>query len=475
MPTADDTNAAASIEPADPRPDELVIQKTRLAVPGTSSGSAASSERINFWNASAQERLGEVVDLLKLTSRVDDDPQRSVLAYASRMRQWSTADRVVSISRRGLVTPRVRVTRSTTWTREIDPWRETDTLPVLDRGLFSELIHAGEPRIVDPLTVDPEDPAHEYLQGMRSMMALPTWDGGEALNMVVQLSSRPRAFSLERLPELLWISNLFGRLTKNLVLGRQVRDAYDALDREIKAVADIQMSLLPQENPVISTLDVATHYQSSTRAGGDYYDFFDLGGGRHGILIADVSGHGTPAAVMMAILHAIAHVTPMQALEPEDVLSFINRAMTKRYTMESGAFATMIYAIYDERARTLRFANAGHPRPLVRETDGRVRELGADIGGVPVGILDEVEYDSAQVALSPGQALVMYTDGITEAFGPGREMFGEARLRQAIQVGALAGDRSAGTILNKIIEDVGNFGGLTNRSDDRTLVVGMVK
>lgn len=475
MSSAEDTNSATPIDSEGIDIESLVVRQTRLAVPQPQSSPSEQPARVSLWDQSAQLRLGEVVDLLRVTSQNHDDPQQSVLAYAARMRQWSTADRFVSISRRGLVAPRVRITRSTTWTRAVDPWRETDVLPVFDRGVLSDLVHAGEPRILDLFTPDSDDPAFEYLEGMRSVMALPTWDGGEALNMVVQLSSRPHAFSPERLPEMLWISNLFGRLTKNQVLGRQVKEAYDALDREIKSVADIQMSLLPKVDPNFATMEIATHYQSSTRAGGDYYDFFDLGNGRHGILIADVSGHGTPAAVMMAILHAIAHVTPMQALEPEEVLSFINRAMSKRYTMESGAFATMIYAIYDEKSRVLRFANAGHPRPLLREVDGSVRELGADIGGVPLGILGEVEYEAANATLSPGQAIVLYTDGITEAFGPGRELFGEARLRESIRAGGMGPARTACAILNKVIEDVGNFGGLTNRSDDRTLVVGMVK
>jgi sigma-B regulation protein RsbU (phosphoserine phosphatase) len=453
--------------------EALFIKATRLAAPLPVTFEPLA--KVNFWDQSASERLAEVVDLLKFTSANHQDPQQSVLAYAARMRKWSSADRIIAISRRGLEAPRVRVTRSSTWSKDVDPWREVDQLPVFDGGLLSELIHAGEPTIINAVDIKPYDPAHEYLHGMKSVMALPTWDGGEALNMVVQMSSRTDAFKVDRLPEMLWISNLFGRLTKNLVLGRQVKEAYDALDRELKSVADIQMSLLPQENPTLSTMEVATHYQSSTRAGGDYYDFFDLGDGKWGVLIADVSGHGTPAAVLMAILHAIAHVTPMQALEPHEALEFINRAMTKRYTLDSGAFVTMIYAIYDEKARTLRFANAGHPRPLVHETDGRVRELGGDIGGVPLGILGEVEYETTQVQLTPGQAVVLYTDGFTEAFGPARELFGEARFKEAIRAGALMGDRSASSILSKILEDVGGFSGLTNRSDDRTLIVGMVK
>src|SRR5207253_1299364 len=102
-----------------------------------------------------------------------------------------------------------------------------------------------------------------------------------------------------------WLSNLFGRATHNLVLAEELRQAYEAVDRELVAVADIQRSLLPAKLPKIPTMDLAAHYQTSRRAGGDYYDFFPLAEGKWGIIVADVSGHGTPAAVLMAITHCI--------------------------------------------------------------------------------------------------------------------------------------------------------------------------
>src|SRR5690606_22631128 len=118
--------------------------------------------------------------------------------------------------------------------------------------------------------------------------------------------------------------NLFGRATHNLVLAERLEETYTAVDRELQAVANIQRSLLPSELPKISTMRLAAHYQTSRRAGGDYYDFFPLADNRWGILIADVSGHGTPAAVMMAITHVIAHTQPGQATPPSRMLNFLN-------------------------------------------------------------------------------------------------------------------------------------------------------
>ncbi len=109
------------------------------------------------------------------------------------------------------------------------------------------------------------------------------------------------------------MSNLFGRATYQLVLMQRLQEAYEAADYEMKVVADIQRSLLPKKPPKIPTLSVAAYYHTSNRAGGDYYDFFPLPDGQWGILIADVSGHGTPAAVLMAVMHSLATHLPRPA------------------------------------------------------------------------------------------------------------------------------------------------------------------
>ena len=114
-------------------------------------------------------------------------------------------------------------------------------------------------------------------------------------------------------------TNLWGRSVLNSVLRLELKDAYDALDHEFKTVGDIQRSLLPRVLPTIPGLDLAAYYETSQRAGGDYYDFFPLPADRWGIFIADVSGHGIPAAVRMAITHAIAHTRPDPAVGPGEI------------------------------------------------------------------------------------------------------------------------------------------------------------
>ena len=199
------------------------------------------------------------------------------------------------------------------------------------------------------------------------------------------------------------------------MLKNQLSGALAELDRELQVVGEIQRSLLPAELPRIEGFEVAAHYVTSARAGGDYYDFFPLSDG-WGIFIADVAGHGTPAAVLMAITHAIAHAQPGTHTPPGLLLGYLNRQLTRSYT-RGGTFVTAFYAVLDPVKRTIRYAAAGHNPPrLVR--GGRVMSLDRT-GSLPLGIMEQ-EYGEAEVALERGDLLVMYTDGITEAMARGK-------------------------------------------------------
>src|SRR5580658_7121186 len=209
-----------------------------------------------------QQRLAQIVEMMQEMSR-QTDPQEMVRSYGERVRLLLPSDRRISLSRRGLMAPKFRITRSTTWSENINPWKEKDRLPLLEGGLIAKLIYGNEPQIIDYLDVPNDDPAAEYLAGHRSLMAIPMFDQGVALNMVIMLRKEPAAFPKEELPELVWLSNLFGRATSNLVLSDDLQRANQALDREMKAVGEIQRSLLPASLPTIPTLDLATHYQPS--------------------------------------------------------------------------------------------------------------------------------------------------------------------------------------------------------------------
>ncbi len=430
----------------------------------------ATQELIGVRTVDWRHRLHVIIEMMREMS-LQTNPQSMVRAYSQRIRQLMPANRYVALSRRGLEFPKYRITRSSLWKEEeINPWTQKDRLPLLEGGLLGELIYGDEPRIIDDLAVSPDDPAAEYLEGQLSLMAIPHYDRGVALNMVVLMRPEPGAFDREDFPEQVWISNLFGRATHNLVLAEELKHAYNIVDRELKVVADIQRSLLPKKMPVIRSLDLAAHYQTSQWAGGDYYDFFSLPDGRCGILIADVSGHGTPAAVMMAITHSIAHSYPGPLDPPAMVLRHVNEHLSARYTADNETFVTAFYGIFDPSRRELTYASAGHNPPrLKRCEDSSVLSLDG-VANLPLGLFPDQRYVQSNQALRPGDQIVFYTDGITEATNASGKMFGLARLDEALANCHLTADG----LIRAVLDALAEFTGGEPADDDRTLLVAKI-
>jgi len=257
----------------------------------------------------------------------------------------------------------------------------------------------------------------------------------------------------------------------------QIKQLVRELDIELKAVAEIQRSLLPMKLPSIPTLQLAASYQTSRRAGGDYYDFFRLPKGesvapeqeKWGILIADVSGHGTPAAVLMAVTHAIAHGIERPLDAPSKLLEFVNDRLCAGYTVENSVFVTAFFGIYDPASRTLEYSSAGHNPPrLLRGETGTFTPLD-EAQALPLGIMAREEYLDASIRLQEGDTLVLYTDGWTEARPPGStELFGEERLDEIFLTRR---DLDPTAVMEQALADLDRYTGHQPPLDDRTLLV----
>lgn len=412
-----------------------------------------------------QTRLREITQLMRELSR-QTDPQEMVRLYRQRMGNTLNVDSYMAISRRGLSGRAYKVTRSSRWDPSFDPWKNAEGLPVHDRGLLLDLIMAGEPAYLPDVVLDPSDPAYEHLGEVGLIVAVPTYDNGEALNMFVMGARARDALDPRELPDAVLRTNLFGRATNMLVLKRERDLAYEQMDAELRVVADIQRSLLPKTLPEIPGLDLAAHYQTSARAGGDYYDIFPLANGKWGFLIADVCGHGTPAAVLMAILHALAHTYPGQTTQPADLLAYVNEKLTEHYTSD-GNFVTAFYAVYDPAERELTYASAGHNPPRVKRcSDGSMFVLdGAQ--SLPLGIMPGVAFEQATARLVRGDQVILYTDGITEAFDPEGELFGTERLDAVLADCGI----DAHALIASVLESVAAFTKDRPADDDRTLLV----
>jgi sigma-B regulation protein RsbU (phosphoserine phosphatase) len=413
----------------------------------------------------------EIIDrTMKAISSVTD-PEELVEIYWDGIGELIAVENYMALSRRNVEPPYYLITRSSRFTEHLNPWTQRDRLPKLSGGILGEIAYAGMPMIVEdlPSRLSHDDPARSYLEGFQSLIALPQYDGGEALNVNISLWPPASEIDYSMLPMMHWQAGLFGRGTQNLVLRNQLSKALAALDRELQVVGAIQRSLLPDELPDIRGIDIAAHYETSARAGGDYYDFFPLTGGKWGMFIADVSGHGTPAAVLMAVTHAIAHAQPGMHTPPGALLDYLNRQLARAYTRD-GTFITAFYAVLDPAARSLSYSLAGHNPPRLVRGD-RVIPLAED-GALPLGIDTGQTYGQAQIQLHPRDLLLLYTDGITEAMAPlrgadRRNLFGVERLDEVL---LSCGGASAQACIARVRAAVASFCESAPQADDQTLI-----
>ncbi|HEY0007689.1 MAG TPA: PP2C family protein-serine/threonine phosphatase [Tepidisphaeraceae bacterium] len=417
-----------------------------------------------------QEEL-EIVDRTMRAISGVTDPETMVSTYWENIHELLPITGYVAVSRRTTQLPEYLVTRSSRFTERHDPWKFRERLPRLSGGLLGEILQDGKPMVIDnlPERLHADDPGYFYLEGFKTLVAFPQYDNGEALNVTMFLFHEGEEIDPARIPMIHWQSGLFGRGTQNLVLRNQLGDALSALDRELKVVGDIQRSLLPATLPDIPGLTMAAAYETSAQAGGDYYDFFELDGGLWGMFIADVAGHGTPAAVLMAVVHAIAHAKPDSHTPPAQLLEFLNRQLTRSYT-QGGTFVTAFYAVYDPAARTLTYSMAGHNPPRLVRGDS-VLSLDEN-GRLPLGIVGDQTYEQATIVLQPADMLLLYTDGITEAMSPldrnsARELYGVERLDQLLLDCA---PHHAQSCIEAIQKDVAAFSRDQPPTDDRTLI-----
>ena len=409
-------------------------------------------------------RLAVSVDLMRELSR-HSDPQEMYQVFSRRMDDLFPVTRRLSLSRRGLRNPAYRVTRFNLWKEPVNPWKETHRLPVHSGGLLAELLYADEPRLIPDLVLDPDDPAAEYLAGQRSVLAIPHFEQGAGLNALILCREDPDAFPRDRIPDLVMLSNLFARATQTLVLSQAVREAYDAVDFEMRTVADIQKALLPTHTPRVAGLDVAAHYQTAKRAGGDYYDFFPLPGGRLGVLVADASGHGAPATVLMAMTHSITHTLP-DPVRPGDLLTHLNAHLARRYTRPTGSFVTAFYAVFDPAANTLTYASAGHSPPRLLRPDGSRCALNR-AQRLPLGIKADEVYPDQSASLRTGDRVVFFTDGVIEATNTESDMFGPVRIEDAVAMSPPGAEAA----VKAVLDSWKRFTTGAPSVDDRTLVV----
>ncbi len=234
-------------------------------------------------------------------------------------------------------------------------------------------------------------------------------------------------------------------------------------EREIAEAKAIQEKLLPREIPQMPGYGIASAWQSARLVGGDYFDILPLDTKTLGLCIADVAGKGMPAALLMSNLQAAVRGLSSLSVAPNLLCNRLNSIVYRN--TESDRFITFFYAHLEALTRRLLYVNAGHNAPFVVRSDGsheRLRE-----GGTVLGVYASREYEMGSTQLFPGDRVILFTDGVTEACNPAGEEFGEARLLRLLQD---CRTLSAGALQAKILREVAEFGG-GRWQDDATLLV----
>ena len=239
----------------------------------------------------------------------------------------------------------------------------------------------------------------------------------------------------------------------------------ERLEKEMRLAREIQEGLLPSSTPALPGLDVATLAMPSREVGGDYFDLVELHDNRLLVIIADVTGKGVPAALLMSNIQACTHTMVPMDLTLEEATGHMNRVIHQNTGYDK--FITAFSGIYYAETRQFDYVNAGHEPPLVIRKNGDIETLEA--GGLLLGVMVGLPYERGSIQLEPGDAVVMFTDGVTEAMGPEQEEYTDERLQACVKAHH---HESASTIVARIQEDVEAFTGPVDvLSDDRTMIV----
>lgn len=248
---------------------------------------------------------------------------------------------------------------------------------------------------------------------------------------------------------------------------RELRQAMRRINQELQATSQIQRSLLPQELPTVEGYHFAVHYQPSTECSGDFYDLIPRPDGRLSVVIGDVSGHGTPAMVAMAMMHLLLQVEAPAAEDPARLLHLINNRMFQ--SLPTGQYCTMFFGILDPKTGELAYSSAGHNAPLHVCPGERTARFLPDCEGFPIKLVaPDLSYETHHHQLAPGQSLVLYTDGLPEAFNRGDEAYGYDRLRDVVET---LGHNDPELIMDAMLMDMHLFAGDRPLDDDLSLLI----
>jgi sigma-B regulation protein RsbU (phosphoserine phosphatase) len=338
---------------------------------------------------------------------------------------------------------------------------EGDSMLVSGCGIVGYTMRTGCSVVCADIRCDPR-----YVEGRKktlSEIAVPIIINQVIIGALNLESDRLGAFTDDDLEVLQFSANAAAASIERAILHDQVMEKR-RIERQLEIARQVQAGLLPKRPPVLSGYDIAAIHLPTWEIGGDCYDYIELPNGRVGIAIADVSGKGVPAALIMATFRAALRTRVRYDLELAHVLQSVNRLLCE--SIASSAFVSAFFGILDPASGRFLYANAGHNPPLLLRPGQPCQTL--DRGGPPLGVLETSLYEVGEVILEPSATLSLYTDGVVEVAEAGESEFGVERLEETLRDSAAL---SAEEMIGAIVGRTQHFSGARLYADDFTIVV----
>jgi sigma-B regulation protein RsbU (phosphoserine phosphatase) len=328
-------------------------------------------------------------------------------------------------------------------------------------GIIGHVAATGETVIVPDVNKD-----SRYVNARletRSEMVAPIFSNDEVIGVFDLESDQVDAYNEDDMQFLQLLASQVAIIVEKAMLHDQVVEK-KRLEAQLEVARQVQLSLLPPRDPVLQGFDISAYNFSTEEVSGDYYDFVRVYDDFLGIVIADVSGKGIPASLLMAFLRASLRAAIHIGYAPNVAMAKANYLLWE--TIEPHQYVTAFYGMLDTTNRTLAFVNAGHNPPMTLDAEGEVRFI--ERGGLPLGMFRETRYYEYYLPIESGQTLLLYTDGATEANSPSGEEYGRERLAAAVRT---ARNRTAREMIDYIYNEVFEWSGGRGAGDDVTFIV----
>jgi sigma-B regulation protein RsbU (phosphoserine phosphatase) len=337
----------------------------------------------------------------------------------------------------------------------------------ISRGLVERVAQEGRPVLTSDAQADARFNLRQSVLalGLRSILCVPLRLKGRPIG-VVYVDNRLQAgiFQQDDLELLDAIAASAAIAIENARLYR-VAVEKGRLERELQLAREVQASLLPRATPAVPGWEFAARWQPAREVAGDFYDFIPLDAGRYGLVIADVTDKGMPAALFMALARSIVRASVAAALSPAEAIGQANRLICADAT--NSMFVSLFYAQLDPAAREVTYVNAGHNPPLLYRAE-EAEFVRLTRTGIVLGVHEAAPYEPRTVSLGPDDFLLLYTDGLTDALNAQGEAFEEARLQRLLREHSHASAPDLGAALERALHA---FTGSTEPFDDVTFVV----